>query len=430
MISTRSAPAFGDTVVRRHFSAVVWLLLLANTAFANDNIQVHIQQITHGPRHHFFGYIGHCRTIPWNESGRYIVALRTTFQDRLPESSEAADIVLLDTENDYAVEVIEQTRAWNFQQGTMLYWNPRAAETQFFFNDRDPTTGKVFCVLYDIREHRRVKEFRFEDTPFGNSGVSQHGGYFLGINYGRLFRLRKVTGYTDAFDWTESVAHPEDDGIFRVDVDTGEKRLIVSYAQLRDALIDDAPRVTDMPLFINHTLCNREDDRVYFFARGRFGSQEQKIDQPFCVNPDGTNLRRMPHHVGGHPEWAPGRRLIGLRGDDQILYDTDRGDFVGQLGTPEIFPSPGGDVAISPDGKWFVNGYRRNGDNVYSILRISDGAFVRTPAFDQHGWTKGALRNDQAPCWNRDSTQILFPAFSENEPVTRQLYVMRIDVES
>jgi hypothetical protein len=413
--------------VSRKLIYILGLVALAVAARARAaEFRVDIQQITHGPQHHFFGYIGHCGTIPWNESGRYIVALRTTFQDHIPEADEAADVILIDTLNDYSVRVIDKTLAWNFQQGTMLYWNPQAGETQFFFNDRDPATGKVFCVLYDIAAGLRVKEFRFDDTPFGNSGVSQRGGYFLGLNYGRLFRLRKVTGYTDAFDWTDGVAHPEDDGIFRVDVASGKKRLIVSYAQLRDALVDTAPRVAGMPLFINHTLCNREDDRVYFFARGRFGDREHKIDQPFCVNSDGTNLRLMPHHIGGHPEWAPGRQLIGRRGDDQILYDPDRGKFVVTLGTPEIFPSPGGDVSLSPDAEWFVNGYHSRGDNVYAVLRRSDGAFVRTRSFPQHGWTKGALRNDQAPCWNRDDTQILFPAFSEDGERTRQLWVMRI----
>ena len=49
--------------------------------------------------------------------------------------------------------------------------------------------------MYDIARGKRIKEYRYDDTPFGNSGVAQNGGYFLGINYGRLARLRPVTGY-------------------------------------------------------------------------------------------------------------------------------------------------------------------------------------------------------------------------------------------
>ena len=60
----------------------------------------------------------------------------------------------------------------------MMYWNPDAPDTQFFFNDRDPATNRVFCVLFDIEQNRRVREYRFQDTPFGNGGIRQNGGSF------------------------------------------------------------------------------------------------------------------------------------------------------------------------------------------------------------------------------------------------------------
>lgn len=124
------------------------------TALAADP-SVTVRQLTHGPAHHFFGYIGQCQTIPWNASGRYIVALQTDFHDHMPRPDEAANIILIDTEkldthHDNAIRVVDRTRAWNFQQGTMLFWNPTAAETEFFFNDRDPETNQIFCVRFDI----------------------------------------------------------------------------------------------------------------------------------------------------------------------------------------------------------------------------------------------------------------------------------------
>ena len=57
---------------------------------------------------------------------------------------------------------------------------PADPENQFFFNDRDPETGKVFAVLFDIAAGRRVREYRFDDTPVGNGGVSFDGKYFAG----------------------------------------------------------------------------------------------------------------------------------------------------------------------------------------------------------------------------------------------------------
>jgi hypothetical protein len=386
-----------------------------------------IRQITFGPRHHFFGYIGHVRTIPWNRSGRYIVALRTSFQDRMPKPGEAAEIVLLDTAGDYSVKAVEQTRAWNFQQGTMLYWNPQSPETQFFFNDRDPETHKVFAVLFDTSKGRRVAEYKFPETPFGNSGVAHSGGYFLGINYGRLARLRPVTGYPGAYDWTKGVNHPDNDGLFMVDTATKQAKLIVSFRQLRDALRASHPSAEDIALFLNHTLWNRDGDRIFLYARGNFDApRERQVDVPFTVNPEGANLTPQGLDIGGHPEWEFGHRMIGANQGRQILYDTDRREVVGTLGDGTILPSPGGDVALSPDGRFFVNGFRRDGLDYYAILRRADSAYVHTRGFDVRPWTGGDLRCDPSPCWNRDGTQILFPAIADDPGKTRQLFLIRL----
>ena len=411
--------------------AMMGLLLAGDAEAAGNAADFHatVTQLTTGPKHHFFGYIGHVRTIPWNASGRYIAALQTSFQDRMPKPEDAAEIILIDTQNGNAIEVIERTHAWNIQQGTMLYWNPQQAETQFFFNDRDPKTGKVFAVLYDIAKRQRVREFRLERTPVGNSGVAHTGGWFCGINYGRLARLRPVTGYPDAFDWTSGVKHPSDDGVFKISASTGEAHLLVSFQQLADALRPKHPAVDKHELFINHTLWNRDGDRLFFFVRGGWldtDPKDQKVNVPCVMNVDGSGLRELGHFIGGHPDWELGHLMIGQREGDQILYDTDRMDYAGTLGSQEMIPNAGGDVALSPDGKWFVNGSGVKGRNDYTILRRSDGAWLRVQGLDQKGVTKGDLRSDPAPCWNRDSTQILFASITDDAAKTRQLFVIKV----
>jgi len=215
-----------------------------------------IKQITSGDAHQLFGYIGQSKTIPWNASGRYILGLRTTFHDRLPGPDDPAQVLLIDTQQQNQVQVLDETRAWNHQQGTMFYWNPDAPETQFFFNDRDPDTGKIFTVLFDIATRERLREYRFADTPVGNSGVAPGGGSFLAINYARMARLRPVTGYQGATDWTEGIPAPEDDGIYQITIETGQKRLLVSFQQMADALRSRYPEIDKTALFINHTLWN------------------------------------------------------------------------------------------------------------------------------------------------------------------------------
>ncbi len=399
-------------------------LLVAQASAAE--LALEARQLTSGPKHHFFGYIGHAQNTPWNGSGRYLVALRTAFQNRLPRATDAAEIVLLDAKNDYAVRVIDRTRAWNPQQGTMLYWNPDAPETQFFFNDRDPKSGKVFSVLFDVSAgpgSKRTREYRFEDTPVGNSGVAQKGGWFAAINYARLARLRPVTGYPESFDWTVGVKHPTDDGVFKVDTHTGEKTLLVSFKQLADAIRSLRPDVDAQELFINHTLNNREGDRIFFFARGNF-DQTNRINQGFVIRPDGSGLTLMKQHIGGHPEWDTGHRMIGSLSKRQTIYDVDLQQVAGTLGNEEVFPQPEGDIALSPDGRWLVNGHRQKGTNYYTFFRRTDGAWVRSQGYDVRGWESGDLRCDPAPCWNRNNREIVFPAIAKDG--TRQMFLLRL----
>ena len=411
-------------LMKNSFIPCLLAVMAAINLFAGEP-SVRIEQITFGPKHHFFGYIGHVKNIPWNGSGRYIVALQTDFQDHMPQVNEPADVILIDCENNYSIEVIAQTRGWNFQQGTMFYWNPDAPDTQIFFNDRDEKTNKVFTVLYDIAKRKRVREYRYEDTPFGNSGVAQKGGYFLGLNYGRLARLRLVTGYRGAYDWTLGEKFPADDGLFKVDIDTGEKQLLVSYRQIRDTLLEDHPEVEKDALFINHTLSNRENSRIYFYARSGYDTGNKTINVPMMVRPDGSGLVEQKVFIGGHPEWGDGSQMFGSVDDFVVLYDADKQSVVRKIGDSSIFPKPGADIALSPDGRWLVSGYNLKNVNGYAFYRLGDGASVLTEPMDQSGFTDGELRIDGSPCWNRDGTRVLFPSLTEDG--TRQLFVIHLN---
>ncbi|GAI04344.1 unnamed protein product, partial [marine sediment metagenome] len=173
-------------------------------------------------------------------------------------------------------------------------------------------------------------------------------------------------------------------------------------------------------LFVNHTLLNRDANCLYFFARADWskGNRTNRTNIAFSINLDGSNLKRHKQHIGGHPEWAEGSLLIGRDGDKQILYDVDKKKVVGQLGTPELFPEPEGDISLSPDGNWFVNGYKEKSENsnnnYYAVYRRSDGAFVRSEGIDK-GSYGGNVRIDAAPRWNRSNDAILVPGIAENK---------------
>lgn len=410
------------------------------------SLRLEREQITWGPDHHLFGYIGQSLTVPWSGDGRYMLVLQSDFHDRLPAQGDEATVAVMDTHNDHAVIQLDKTQGWNLQQGTMFYWNPDKPETQFFFNDRDPETGQVFTVLYDIEQQKRIREYRFAEKSLGNGGVNPQGSTFAAINYGRMARLRPVTGYAGAWDPTEGQLRPKEDGLFLIDIETGNASLLVSFEQLGNQLASHpywvqrdnrwmpgnekgmALDISQASLYINHTLYSRDGERIYFFVRGRVGQRSIWLNAPFTVKTDGSELTLHATSIGGHPEWAEGDLIIGAKDGRQVLYNVSEQKIVPErtLGDASIIPDPEGDVALSPNGRWFVNGYPSEDRKTirYLIMRLSDGAWVRSDPFDRGPYTKGNLRTDPAPRWNRDSDAILVPGWGAEG--TRQLFVLRI----
>ena len=63
--------------------STIAVLAVCSAAMAGE-ITLSAEQITFGSQHHFFGYIGQSKTIPWNEGDRYIVAMRAGFHELAP----------------------------------------------------------------------------------------------------------------------------------------------------------------------------------------------------------------------------------------------------------------------------------------------------------------------------------------------------------
>ncbi|MBA3441574.1 MAG: hypothetical protein H0T92_17075 [Pyrinomonadaceae bacterium] len=395
------------------------LSLLASTAAVAPKFKV--RTLTSGPKHHFFGYYG---IPPWNKSGRHLACLESDFQDHLPSENESAAIGLVNSRTGRFTKVAE-TRAWNLQQGAMLHWNPLAPETEILFNDR--RDGEVVSVVLDVRTGKK----RY--LPRQIDGVSRNGRYALSLTSGRLARLRPVVGYVGAKDPNLSEPHPDTDGVFLMDLRTGETKLVVSIAETYRRLVKAHPELTDRHMFFNHTVFNTNDTRFFFLARS-FTPQGRLESAMFTANLDGSDLREVVPYGNGvsHFEWRNPQEILAtfrFGGDEikHVLFTDGKQDY---RSIGEGFLVGDGHCSFAPDGKWIVTD-RNHAETLEKSLMIynvetKQGIKLGTFPMWEKRYFNSDLRCDLHPRWSRTGAGICFDAL-ETTNWTRQLHIAYLD---
>jgi len=190
---------------------------------AVDTPSIELRQITAGPKQHIFGYYDKCC---WNKSGRYILTHEIAFGDHMPGPDDTAAIGIIDLHNGNKLKIIAETKAWCWQQGAMLQWWNAEPENHILFNDR--RDGQFVCIIKDIQSGKE----RVLPRPVG--AVSHDGKYGYSLNFARLAVLRPGYGYEGVPDPFAKVPVPDNDGITRIDLNTGKQKLLFSVAQAVD----------------------------------------------------------------------------------------------------------------------------------------------------------------------------------------------------
>ncbi len=398
--------------------------LMPATASASKRLpSFSVQTLTSGPKHHFFGYYG---ITPWNRAGTAMVCLESDFQDHLPKPHEKASIGLVDPASGKFRPVAE-THAWNLQQGTMLHWNPLNPDTEILYNDR--RGKKIISVILDITTGRK------REMPRAINGVSRSGRYAVCLDYGRLRRMRPVVGYVGAEDPNPTVAHPDNDGVFVMDLATGETRLIVSIGEVYRRLVKRHPELQERHMWFNHTVVNKNDTRLFFLAR--CWTPPPKVDLEsamFTIGLDGSGLREVVPFGRGvsHFEWRNNTQIIAtFRMDgphkEHVMFTDGKSDY--EVIGKDFFKGDG-HCSVAPDQNWMVTDGAHASKLeksllIYNLAEKHGVELGRFPMGEKKYFT-GDVRCDLHPRWNRTGDQICIDAL-ELANWTRQLHVARLN---
>lgn len=402
------------------FPAIAALLLLmacATAGIGNENIPAAapVVAVTSGPKHHFFGYYDKHQ---FDASNRYILGHKLDIFNRRQRADDVVGIGMVDTRDGNKWIPLAETRAWSWQMGSMLQWLP-GKDARYIYNDR--RDGKLVAVIRDINggEEKVLPHPIFWLSPDGKAALS--------LNFSRLFRLRPETGYCGVHDPYESEAAPENDGIFRVDLQTGRRTLIISLRDMADKAANDGKGKLGLDHYFTHPVFNQSGSRFYFWHRWH-GSEGENYSQLYTANGWSEELRLLNPELTSHTAWLGDDRVVawcrrpGNSNWHYHVFDDNTGE-CDILGKGILVEN--GHLSFSPDGKWMLTDERTNDGRISLLLyhvptnrRIEIGRFYTMRELECE------FRCDLHPRWNRNCTKVCIDSTHEG---TRQMYVVDIE---
>lgn len=371
-----------------------------------------IRRVTRGPKHHFFGYYDKRQ---WDPSGRYLLGYETDFMNRPPRPTDTAVIGLIDLNEGDAFTPLARTRAWCWQQGAMLQWLP-GSQTEIIYNDR--ISDRFVSVILDVKSGER------RTLPRPIYTVSNDGSWALSLNFSRLNVTRPGYGYAGLQDHRHDDPHPEDDGIYRMNLRTGNHQLVVDMASLATFEPDDT--MTGATHWVNHLLVNPQDQRFIFLHRW---SQEgnRRYTRMYTADPDGNERFLLPIEGASHFIWPdPNRVLVWAQTKEHGAHYymcTDR--------TGEVRPfaqgtlTRDGHCTLSKDGAWVLTDEYPDKEGMRPLIlyRINDGRRFDIARLHSPPSLTGEIRCDLHPRWSPDGRFICVDSVHEG---SRQMYLLDV----
>jgi hypothetical protein len=373
-----------------------------------------VTRVTDGPFHHFFGYYDKC---PWAAGGRYLLAMRVGFMGRPPTTEDVAVIGTVDLERGGLWRPLAETTVWNWQQGTHLQWLGSAPDRLIAYNTRDQSAYRAAILDVQTGERRLL--------PRPIYALSADGRQAVTLNFSRVHRCRPGYGYAGIPDAWVADAAPAEDGIYHLDVASGESRLIVSLAAISRR--DPDASMAGATHWFNHLQLNPSGTRFIFLHRWTLPGGGRST-QLYTAAPDGSDVTLLGNEqMVSHFDWRDDDHVIAWsrhRGRDHYHLYTDRTDEVTIVGE-DVF-SEDGHCSYSPDGRWLLTDTypdrerHERGLIVYDTqtnTRHDVGRFYSPPE------VTGESRCDLHPRWSADGHQVCFDSAHEG---SRQVYVMDV----
>ena len=252
-----------------------------------------IERLTREPGHWFYGYYD---VQPFSADNEYHLIHRVDFENRMTRAHDTATVGMIRLRDNF-FEPLDDTLAWNFQQGSLLRWTPWAPNDEVMYN-----TVSYFKLVTKIL-NVKTGEARLWERP--TATVADNGSVALSVNFPRIYGFRAGYGYACLPDDFADQKTPADDGVWRIEPATGKSELVLSLQQCFELA---APYMTEeersWKYLINHITLNPSGTRFVALMRGkpeRLGGGWRTFT--ITANTDGSDAFLMMKSVASHYHW-------------------------------------------------------------------------------------------------------------------------------
>lgn len=383
-----------------------------------SQFNVKIEKLSIGKLQTFFGYYD---ITPFNPHSNKILACGTDCTQRSPQKNETLQLAyfIRKKNNTYDYKIVDTTETWCWQQGCRLQWFNHGVDDWIIYN-------KIINHQYGaiIKDLNKSDDSSISCYKMPIYCIDDTSKWALSLNFSRLGRLRPGYGYSTLKDKSMSNHAPEDDGIYLMDLSTGDVELIISLKQL--SLFNPLHTMNGAQHYVNHLAFNRDGNRFMFFHL--WDKDGKRYNRLITCNKDGQDLYIVEDKgICSHYFWKTNEEMIITNFDEKlrlkyILY-TDKTKKRNIIGENDL-TTDGHPTFRSDNQLLLTDTYPDKFGEQHLILYSEKKGISKIATFKSPAKFYDELRCDLHPRWSDDGKEICVDSVQGGK---RSIYLIHLD---
>ncbi len=277
-----------------------------------------LQQLTYGSNDGRFHSHSYYDVPVMDRGGANVLVHRMAFAGRHPQPDDTVAVGVVDAESPGSWTALGESRAWSWQQGPMAQWV--AGGPKCVFNDRGDDGFVARIVDTQSGKHNSLARPCY--------AVDHEGRFYYSLNMARLVDMQPGYGYAGGSDPIAGRRSSDDDGVWRVSIDDGAARLVLSLDAARRFLMERSGvakrvrhRLARYSYVFNHIKLSPDGSRFTVKLRWRRpgGRWADRMGASLTANIDGSDLRLLADATS-HVVWLNSTTLYCWRKGELVLF--------------------------------------------------------------------------------------------------------------